>query len=164
MASPVTIADPPQVHRLAPTLRRCWFQLNQVFRRRISEHTCTPDQFTVLRWLVEHPTDVTQRILAELMASDENTIASLVSRMEGAKLIARTNHELDGRCNVLVATTQGQEVYKRVKPIAMALQNQLMASIPADERAAFLVNLGRIADAGREMALVERAAQRARRH
>lgn len=157
-----TIVEGMLGHRLAPLLRRSWHHLNQIFRHRISEHGLTPDQFTVLRWLNE-ARGISQRHLAELMAVDENTIASLVARMEDSGLIERRGHASDGRRKVLEASPTGEAVFRRIQPIATDLQDKLMSSIPKAERAGFLLNLARIAEAGCQTAQREKAVRRARR-
>ena len=74
--------DAPDRRRLPFLLRRCWFNLNQTFRRRIAHLGVTPDQFTVMRTVLEgSPKGLTQRQMTELMSSDPNTIASLLERM-----------------------------------------------------------------------------------
>src|SRR5882724_487162 len=45
--------DAPERRRLPHLLRRCWFNLNQTFRRRIAHTGVTPDQFTVMRTVLE---------------------------------------------------------------------------------------------------------------
>ena len=63
--------------RLPPLLRRAWYALNQAFRQRVAHLGLTPDQFSILRWLVEgDPAGLTQRQITDLMASDPNTITS----------------------------------------------------------------------------------------
>ena len=80
--------DAPERRRLPPLLRRCWFNLNQTFRRRIAHLGMTPDQFTVMRTLLEgNPRGMTQRELTDMMSSDANTIASLLERMETGGLL-----------------------------------------------------------------------------
>src|SRR5437667_2877036 len=88
--------DSPGRRRLPPLLRRAWYGLNQAFRRRIAHLGVTPDQFTVMRTLLENE-GITQRELTELMSSDPNTVASLLERMEKAGLVARQAHEKDRR-------------------------------------------------------------------
>src|SRR5277367_1911205 len=86
--------DAPGRRRLPTLLRRCWFNLNQTFRRRIAHTGITPDQFTVMRTLLEgDPKGMTQRELTDLMSSDPNTIASLLERMETGGLVERKSHE-----------------------------------------------------------------------
>jgi DNA-binding MarR family transcriptional regulator len=90
-----TLHDPAQ-RRLPPLLRRAWYSLNQAFRRRILHLGITPDQFTVLRWLHEDEGHgMTQRALSDLMASDPNTVTSVLHRMEQAGLIERHPHDGD---------------------------------------------------------------------
>jgi DNA-binding MarR family transcriptional regulator len=139
--------DSPSPHRLAPLLRRSWYHLNQAFRRRIAAARLTPDQFTVLRWLVEQAEGITQRALADLMASDANTITSLLTRMQDAGLIERQADAHDRRCNILRATRKGRAIHARLQPEASALQDRVLSAIPSDERARFLAQLGSIAAA-----------------
>jgi DNA-binding CsgD family transcriptional regulator len=73
--------DSPSRRVLPPLLRRSWYGLNQAFRRRIAHLNLTPDQFTVLRILLEGDAlGLTQRELSRLMSSDPNTLASLLER------------------------------------------------------------------------------------
>src|SRR5437660_12273708 len=88
--------DSPERRRLPLLLRRAWYGLNQAFRRRIAGLGITPDQFTVMRTLLENE-GLTQRELTHLISSDPNTIASLLTRMERAGLLPRQSHEHDRR-------------------------------------------------------------------
>src|SRR5437870_13814992 len=88
--------DAPERRRLPLLLRRAWYGLNQAFRRRIAHLGVTPDQFTVMRTLLENE-GITQRELTQLMTSDPNTVASLLERMEKAGLVERPTHEEDRR-------------------------------------------------------------------
>src|SRR5258706_2428264 len=96
--APALPIDAPERRRLPPLLRRCWFSLNQTFRRRIAHLGVTPDQYTVMRTLMEgSPRGLSQRELTDLMSSDPNTIASLLERMEAGGLVERKPHEKDRR-------------------------------------------------------------------
>src|SRR5439155_7212647 len=90
--------DSPERRRLPLLLRRAWYGLNRAFRRRIAHLGITPDQFTVMRTLLEHE-GITQRELTKLMSSDPNTVASLLARMEQAELLQRQSHEKDRRAH-----------------------------------------------------------------
>ena len=58
--------DAPERRRLPILLRHAWYGLNQAFRRRISKMDLTPDQFTVIRTLLEaEPESLTQKALAD---------------------------------------------------------------------------------------------------
>src|SRR3954469_17156490 len=93
---PTTPLDSPERRRLPLLLRRSWYGLNQAFRRRIAHLEITPDQFTVMRTLIEN-NGITQRELTRLMSSDPNTITSILDRMEKAGLVQRQSHEKDRR-------------------------------------------------------------------
>ena len=102
--------DSPERRRLPLLLRRAWYGLNQAFRRRIAHLGLTPDQFTVMRTLLENE-GITQRKLTELMSSDPNTVASLLERMEHAGLVERQAHEKDRRAHWLRLKPKGKRKY-----------------------------------------------------
>lgn len=152
MASPILNLsslpiDAPSRRRLPILLRRAWFGLNQAFRRRLAHTGVTPDQFTTLRTLEENPArQPTQSELARLLASDPNTIASLLERMAGNGWIARTPHEADHRAYRISLLPEGRRKYLEVRQIAVELQGELMAGWPERRRERFLENLQSLAD------------------
>lgn len=143
--------DPAEApRRLPPLLRRTWYSLNQAFRRRVSHLGITPDQFTILRWLYEHPgAGVTQRQLADLMASDPNTVTSVLNRMEASDLIERRPHASDRRAKIVKLKPRGRRAFEQARDIALQLQNQIMAVLPKSRREPFLSDLQKLADAAR---------------
>jgi len=145
--------DSPERRRLPPLLRRAWYGLNQAFRRRIAHLEITPDQFTVLRTLLESdPAGVTQRDLAQLMTSDPNTVGSLLERMESAGLIVRKPHEKDRRAHRIQLAASGRRKYLAARKIAVALQSEVLAVLPEPDREPFLEHLALVADACRKAA------------
>ena len=145
--------DSPERRRLPPLLRRAWYGLNQAFRRRIADAGATPDQFTALRCLLEgDPLGMTQGELATTMSSDPNTIASLVERMESAGWIERQPHEGDRRAYRIRIKPAGRRVYERMREVAVALQTEVLASVPEAGREEFLAHLAEVADACRNAA------------
>ena len=145
--------DAPERRRLPPLLRRAWYGLNQSFRRRIAHLELTPDQFTVLRTLLEgDPAGMTQRELTHQMTSDPNTVASLLERMARAGLIERATHEKDRRAHRIRSLELGRTRYVEARSIAIALQADLLSVLPEDRREEFLTHLTLVADACREAA------------
>lgn len=138
--------DSPERRRLPPLLRRAWYGLNQAFRRRIAHLGITPDQFTVLRSLLEHA-GLTQRELTQLMTSDPNTIASLLERMEKAGLLLRKPHEKDRRAYRIHLQAAGKRKYEEAREVALALQSEVLGVLPASRREEFLSHLALVADA-----------------
>jgi DNA-binding MarR family transcriptional regulator len=156
--------DAPARRRLPPLLRRAWYGLNQAFRRRIAHTGATPDQFTALRCLLELEANrPTQRELTSAMSSDPNTIAALLERMEKAGWIERKPHERDGRAYQLQLKPAGRRKYEELRAIAVELQSQVMAALPAERRDGFLEDLSAIADACRAAAELSPLPARGRR-
>jgi DNA-binding MarR family transcriptional regulator len=142
--------DAPERRRLPPLLRRCWFNLNQTFRRRIAHLGLTPDQFTAIRTLLEgNPRGMTQRELSDLMSSDANTIASLLERMETGGLIERKTHEHDRRAKRIGLKPVGKRKYEEAREIAVTLQMEVLAVLPPEKQEEFLKHLALVADACR---------------
>lgn len=142
--------DAPERRRLPPLLRRCWFNLNQTFRRRIAHLGVTPDQFTVMRTLLEgNPRGMTQRELSDLMSSDANTIASLLERMAANGLVERKAHEQDRRANRISLKPVGKRKYEEAREIAVTLQMEVLAVLPHEKQEEFLKHLALVADACR---------------
>lgn len=145
--SPNTI-DSPDRRRLPPLLRRAWYSLNQAFRRRIAHLEMTPDQFTVLRTLLEGDRlGMTQRDLTRLMSSDPNTVASLLERMEAAGYIERQPHERDRRAHRIRLRAKGRKAYEAGRRIAIELQTHVLSVLPEQSREPFLEHLALVADA-----------------
>jgi DNA-binding MarR family transcriptional regulator len=143
--------DAPERRRLPPLLRRAWYGLNQAFRRRIAHLGVTPDQFTVMRTLLEHD-GITQRQLTEFMSSDPNTVASLLERMEEARLVERQAHEKDRRANRLRLKPAGKRKYEAARDEAVRMQTEIMSALAAGERENFLKHLDAVATACRAAA------------
>lgn len=148
MSAFIPPATPAPTKRLPVLLRRAWYGLNQAFRQRIAHLGVTPDQFSILRWLSEgDPQGLTQRALTDLMASDPNTITSTLSRMEKAGLITRQPHERDRRAHRVTLQPEGRRAFEKARTVAMALQDHVLAMLPASRRAKFLGDLETIAEA-----------------
>jgi DNA-binding MarR family transcriptional regulator len=153
--SPQLPIDSPERRRLPPLLRRAWFSLNQAFRRRLSHLEITPDQFTVLRTLLESPSQgINQRELGVLMTSDPNTVASLLERMEKAGLIERQADENDRRAYRLRLQAKGKRLYHEARQIAVALQSEILSVLPEQKREEFLEQLALVADSCRVTATI----------
>ena len=134
--------------RLPPLLRRAWYGLNQSFRQQIAHSGITPDQYSVLRWLAEaQPVGMTQIEITDRMASDPNTIAAVVRRMEQAGLIRRSQHKRDRRARLVQIEPSGLEMFRKLQPIAEALQAKILSCLSSEEAAQFLQTLEKISDA-----------------
>jgi DNA-binding MarR family transcriptional regulator len=131
--------------RLPTLLRRAWYGLNQAFRRRIAHLGITPDQYTVLRTLTEH-CGLTQRELTQHMASDPNTVASLVRRMEAGGLVERQPHERDRRAQRLRLQPAGRDKYAAARQFALSLQHEVLSALPEADQGRFLSQLFQVSE------------------
>ncbi len=139
---------PPSERRLPPLLRHAWYGLNQAFRRRIAHLDLTPDQFTVLRNLSEAGrAGLTQSELTRRMASDPNTVASLVERMERSGLLARETDPSDRRARRLRLAPTGRQRFRSARTVAARLQDEVLRDLSPDELRSFLANLQRLSAA-----------------
>lgn len=143
--------DAPGRRRLPILLRHAWYGLNQAFRRRVSHLGITPDQFTVMRTLLEAG-GITQSELTGQMSSDPNTVASLLERMEKSGLLERRPHEKDRRAHRLYLKAEGRRKYHKAREIAIALQTELLSVLNEDRREEFLEHLALVAEACRNQA------------
>ena len=145
--------DCPTRRRLPQLLRRAWYGLNQAFRRRIAHTGVTPDQFTVMRTLLEgEVAGLTQRDLTKAMSSDPNTVASLLERMAAAGWVERHPHERDRRAYRIRLLPAGRISYDECRALAVALQAEALAVLPEAEREHFLAQLDSVAVACRQAA------------
>jgi len=145
--------DSPERRRLPPLLRRAWYGMNQAFRRRIAHLRLTPDQFTVLRTLLEGDhRGISQREISHIITSDPNTVASLLERMEAAGFIDRKPHEKDRRAHRIQVLPSGKRTYEQARAVARALQAEILDVLPAAKREEFLESLSVIADCCRQAA------------
>ena len=144
--------DAPERRRLPVLLRRAWYGLNQAFRRRIARMGLTPDQFTVIRTLLEaEPDGLTQKALADAMSSDPNTIASLLERMEANGLVQRRPHEKDRRANRVELLAVAREKSEAIREEAIELQGHVLEQLPEGDREKFLEQLEVVAQACRDV-------------
>ncbi len=108
----------------------------------------TPTQFTILRWLNEAGgSGLNQKHLAEKMASDPNTIASLVCRMKEAGLVGCDVDPDDRRAKRVRILAKGRRLFEQATPHALELQDTVLKAIPAADRPKFLRQLEALADA-----------------
>lgn len=138
--------DDPGRRRLPPLLRKAWLKLNAVFLSRIADLGLTPDQYIALRWLGEKgPLGLTQRELGDCMASDPNTVASLLRRMEKAGWIERRVRDRDRRAKEVTATKAGRVIFAKARDRALELEEAVLQVLSKAERQIFLDSLEKVA-------------------
>jgi len=144
------MSQPKPNYQFPPILRKSWYSLNQAFRRKIAHLAITPNHYTILRWLTESNTALTQKEIVTRMSSDANTIAAIITRLESKKLITKYSDTKDKRAQRVAITATGAHVYQAAQPIADKLQSDILKCIPKNEQKKFLAQLTQIAQACQE--------------
>ncbi|MGW4893755.1 MarR family winged helix-turn-helix transcriptional regulator [Kitasatospora sp. NPDC004240] len=122
----------------------------------------TPRAYCVLLHALEE--ERTQIQLAQLCDLDKTTMVVTVDELEGAGLAERRPSATDRRARIVSVTGAGAEAVERGTEIADRVHRELLESLPAPERAAFVSALsllveGHLADPVEG----ERTVRRARR-
>lgn len=126
-------------------LRRAQQRAVDLFVQAVGERGLRPPQFALLLAAWQNP-EANQSELVRLTGIDRSTAADMITRLAGRGLIRRTRTEADGRANRLSVTASGVEALEAAADRVARAQENIVAPIPAAERAQFLRNLARIAD------------------
>jgi DNA-binding MarR family transcriptional regulator len=131
--------------RLPPLLRSCWIKLNTAFQKRLLPFGITPDQYTALRWIYERCGEETNQVtLAALMFTDANNISGLLSRMVKSGLIKRMVSSSDHRMKYLKITPAGLKKFNATRPVALSLEEEVLAGLNTADKETFLHLLNRL--------------------
>ncbi len=71
-----------------------------------------------------------QKQLIERTAMDKVTISRAVSLLVDRGLVLRTNQAADRRVDVLLLAAAGEQIVQEVTPVALAFEQNLLASLP----------------------------------
>ena len=124
-------------------LRRAYRAMHRAVEAATARFGATADQFAMMR-LVSHAEGITQRELADLLASDPNTVAAMAARLEKQGLIRRTPHQRNAKARSIYLTPSGRrqlgKLIQAVRPVHIALS----ACFLGDEGDKALVALDRV--------------------
>jgi len=113
-------------HMLGRTSRAMLNMLQKQFRR--AGFDITVEQWTLLVNL-RNASGGSQQQLAERVYLDKTTIARVVAGLEKKGLIRRAVSKEDARQKSLVITRRGTDLLARLKPMALAAQQQALAGL-----------------------------------
>lgn len=142
---PVTSAAPPAA--LASDL--CWL-LSRVSHALMTEQTAaledsgiSPREHVVLATAMSG--QQTQTDIARAIGLDKTTMVVTVDELEAAGLAERRPAPGDRRARVITVTPAGRRKVREAEAVLDRVREDVLATLPADERAAFLRALGRLA-------------------
>ncbi|GAA5151704.1 MarR family transcriptional regulator [Pseudonocardia eucalypti] len=107
---------------------------------RLIDPMLTGPQFAVLTAVHAYP-GVEQGSLAEAVALDRSTMASVARRLEQRRLITRDTPVEDGRKRLLHLTEAGEVTLRETSHKVRRLEERLLAGYDAERRAALLAGL-----------------------
>lgn len=108
-----------------------------LFHQETQELGVTPVQYAVLQTVHNHAgTD--QRTLANLVALDTSTTASVVDRLEARAWITRKVSADDRRVRLLALTPTGEQMLQEVIPCMERAQQRILSPLSPQDQAEFM--------------------------
>jgi DNA-binding MarR family transcriptional regulator len=85
--------------------------------------------------------------LASVIGFDKATISRTVDNLHRRALVDERHDPLDGRSSQLYLTEQGLDLYRRILPVALAQERELLGDLSREEADTFVSLLGRVVGA-----------------
>jgi DNA-binding MarR family transcriptional regulator len=126
-------------------LRRAQQRAVDLFVQAVGENGLRPPQFAVLATVYQNP-GLNQTHLVDRTGIDRSTIAEMIDRMVARGYIERKRDAADQRVNTLWATDTGIAALEACVDAALAAQEQILAPVPPEKRAALLEALALLAE------------------
>jgi DNA-binding MarR family transcriptional regulator len=108
-------------------------------------------EWRVIAVLARYP-DLSAVEVAERTAMDKVAVSRAVSRLLARRRITRGYDEGDQRRSILRLSASGQSVYRKVAPLALRYEEELLDALSAGERRVLDQLIGRLTERAREMA------------
>lgn len=118
-----------------------------LFTEECAAETITPVQYSVLAAL-ERLGTVDQATLSRDVALDRTSVADIIARLEGRRLVKRRASPSDRRMILSGLTEQGRALLARLETASARAHQRTIAALPAKEKASFLDTLHRLIEAG----------------
>jgi MarR family transcriptional regulator, lower aerobic nicotinate degradation pathway regulator len=132
-------------HELARALRAAYLALHRRTNACFAADGVTADQFVLLSALSDAD-GVTQQDLVRRTGSDPNTVRAMLVLLEARGLVARDRHPADSRARLVTLTPEGRRLFKRLWASSEPLRGELLTAFRADQVAALVEQLRRVAD------------------
>ena len=126
-------------------LRRAQQRAVDLFVQAVGENGLRPPQFAVLVTVHQNP-GLNQTHLVDRTGIDRSTIAEMIDRMVARGYVERKRDAADQRVNTLWATGAGIAALEACADAALAVQDEILAPVPPEKRAALLEALELLAE------------------
>ena len=101
-------------------------------------------QYAVLAAIGKNP-GVIQTVIGSVTNIDRSTLAGLVRRLDQKGLVRRIRTKEDTRAYSVSLTKKGESMVAAIRPVNDGANERLLGLLPAEERAAFLSALEKLA-------------------
>lgn len=112
----------------------------------VEEFNISPPEWKVMAILNRFP-DISAAEVAAHTAMDKVAVSRAVNSLIKGGYIARGYSSEDRRVSVLALTKKGQDTYRKIEPLVLDYEKNLLAKLSADERQ----NLDRLLDKFKEI-------------
>lgn len=136
------MAAAPQID-LAFLLNQTSYALATRMAAELSGLGITPRIYCVL--MKAEPGGLTQNQIAEQAALDKTTMVVTLDEMERAGLAERRASDTDRRARIVAVTAAGRKVLAKAHTIVNRIYDDVLGSVPARDRAAFMSGLTALA-------------------
>ncbi len=128
--------------RLGLIIKRAERALIAEKTRVLQEFHLTVPQYAVLLVLLQTPKASAAQLARACLVTPQ-TMATVLSNLEGNGLIERARSPLHQRVRVAQLTAKGTDLVRRADPAILTVERRLAAAFTADEREAFTEHLER---------------------
>ena len=94
---------------------------------------------------------LTSKEVAEATEMDKVAVSRAVARLAASKRVATRADRDDARKQLLALTPQGEDVYARIAPIALATEERLLAALNPRDREQLDTLIDRLLDAAKRL-------------
>ena len=126
-------------------LHRACQRVDDLFLVNSAEHGITPRQYAVLRTLAAQ-NDVSQTDISEATGIDRSTLADIVRRLVGRRLVERKRTKNDARMYAVRLTDAGRDALAVARLAQRNADSSLLAGLGATDRDRFVEMLGQIVE------------------
>lgn len=113
---------------------------DEAFAEAAVEAKLTPRQFSVLRAVASKP-GISQTGLVEVTGIDRSTLADIVKRLVGKRLLCRVRTKADARMYSVKLTDEGSSVLTKAAPSTKAVEERLLGKLTNGDRIGLLSGL-----------------------
>ncbi|WP_039961412.1 MarR family winged helix-turn-helix transcriptional regulator [Rhodopirellula europaea] len=134
-----------QERGLPLALRAAYMALHRSTDARFAPHGVTADQFVLLLALNESST-LTQRELADRIASDPSTVRAMLVLLEKKGFVRRVAHPTDSRAKSVKLTPNGKRKLRKLWEVGQSIRDEMYQSMTTKEADILIRLLRRIPD------------------